>query len=33
MAIAIVGIANTWYIMSLLVAYLVEGKINEALWV
>lgn len=32
MAIAIVGIANTWYIMSLLVAYLVEGKINEALW-
>jgi len=32
MAIGFVGIANTWYIMSLMVAYLVEGKINEALW-
>jgi len=32
MVIAFLGIANTWYIMSLMVAYLVEGKINEALW-
>jgi len=32
MVIAFFGIANTWYIMSLMVAYLVEGKINEALW-
>ena len=32
MAIGFFGIANTWYIMSLMVAYLVEGKINEALW-
>jgi len=31
-AIGFVGIANTWYIMSLMVAYLVEGKINEAFW-
>ena len=32
MAIGFLGIANTWYIMSLMVSYLVEGKINEALW-
>ena len=32
MIIGFLGIANTWYIMSLMVAYLVEGKINEALW-
>ena len=32
MAIGFLGIANTWYIMSLMVAYLVEGKINEAIW-
>lgn len=31
MAIAFLGIANTWYIMSLMVAYLVEGKINDAI--
>lgn len=32
MALGFLGIANTWYIMSLMVAYLVEGKINEAIW-
>jgi voltage-gated potassium channel len=32
MAVGFLGIANTWYIMSLMVAYLVEGRINEALW-
>jgi len=32
MAIGFLGIANTWYIMSLMVAYLVEGKINKAIW-
>ena len=32
MAIGFLGIANTWYIMSLMVSYLVEGRINEALW-
>lgn len=32
MTIGFIGIANTWYIMSLMVAYLVEGRINEALW-
>jgi voltage-gated potassium channel len=31
MVIGFLGIANTWYIMSLMVAYLVEGKINEAI--
>ena len=31
MTIGFLGIANTWYIMSLMVAYLVEGKINEAI--
>jgi voltage-gated potassium channel len=32
MLIGFAGIANTWYIMSLMVAYLVEGKISEAFW-
>lgn len=32
MVVGFLGIANTWYIMSLMFAYLVEGRINEALW-